>query len=269
LLRRAPRGESPPTSLPHLERALREQRADERRLVRLRHLADYPDDGYLPIFYPYVAALPGHLENLCDPRFPLPLPGLIHLRTRITTYRSIRGGEPFLPVVSFGPAQVTDKGLEFALITRVHVAGELAWEGEAIMLRRKKREKRLTPPRDVALDGVGAVNHRVTVKRGTARAWALASGDVNPIHLSPLTARLFGFRGTVVHGMWTLARLAAEHVTLVRTPGVTLSCDFKLPLIEPTTVVVREFARAGGLELRVLDRAGAKPHVLGRIAPLA
>ena len=37
------------------------------------------------------------------------------------------------------------------------------------------------------------------------RLYAAISGDRNPIHLHPLAAKAFGFRTTIVHGMWTLA----------------------------------------------------------------
>lgn len=42
------------------------------------------------------------------------------------------------------------------------------------------------------------------------RLYAAISGDRNPIHLHPLAAKAFGFRTTIVHGMWTLARCLAE-----------------------------------------------------------
>ena len=47
------------------------------------------------------------------------------------------------------------------------------------------------------------------------RRYAAVSGDTNPIHLSPLTSWLGGFRRPIVHGMWTHARaLAALDATL-------------------------------------------------------
>ncbi len=41
------------------------------------------------------------------------------------------------------------------------------------------------------------------------RAFALAGGDLNPIHRSTLFARWAGFEEPIVHGMWTAARLSA------------------------------------------------------------
>ena len=44
------------------------------------------------------------------------------------------------------------------------------------------------------------------------RRYGSVSGDLNPIHLSDPTAKLFGFPRAIAHGMWTKARcLAALH----------------------------------------------------------
>lgn len=50
---------------------------------------------------------------------------------------------------------------------------------------------------------------RLTVPAATGRRYAAVSGDRNPIHLHPLTARPFGFRRAIAHGMWTKARCLA------------------------------------------------------------
>ena len=41
------------------------------------------------------------------------------------------------------------------------------------------------------------------------RRFAKVAGDRNPIHMYWWTARLFGFRRPIIHGMWTLARCMA------------------------------------------------------------
>ena len=41
------------------------------------------------------------------------------------------------------------------------------------------------------------------------RRYAAVSGDHNPIHLYPLTAKAFGFPRQIAHGMWSKARCVA------------------------------------------------------------
>ena len=44
-----------------------------------------------------------------------------------------------------------------------------------------------------------------------SRAYAAVSGDVNPIHMSALTAKAFGFPRAIAHGMYTAARALSEY----------------------------------------------------------
>jgi acyl dehydratase len=48
------------------------------------------------------------------------------------------------------------------------------------------------------------------VDADVGRRYAQVSGDYNPIHLHPLSARLFGFKRPIAHGWWLLARSLAE-----------------------------------------------------------
>ncbi len=40
----------------------------------------------------------------------------------------------------------------------------------------------------------------------TSRKYALISGDLNPIHLYPITAKVFGMRSNIIHGMWNMSK---------------------------------------------------------------
>jgi hypothetical protein len=44
----------------------------------------------------------------------------------------------------------------------------------------------------------------------TGRLYARLSGDYNPIHLWPWSARLLGFKRPIIHGMHTVGRAVAE-----------------------------------------------------------
>ena len=66
------------------------------------------------------------------------------------------------------------------------------------------------------------------------------SGDLNPIHMHPLSARLFGFSSAIAHGMWTKARcLAALEPRL--PDAFTVDVAFKKPILLPRKV---EFCEA-------------------------
>ena len=50
------------------------------------------------------------------------------------------------------------------------------------------------------------------------RRYAAVSGDHNPIHLYPITAKALGFPRQIAHGMWTMARCVAALEN--RLPGL-------------------------------------------------
>jgi acyl dehydratase len=94
------------------------------------------------------------------------------------------------------------------------------------------------------------------------RRYGAASGDRNPIHLHPLTARLFGFPRAIAHGMWTVARCLAAHGV---PQAVRVGAEFRAPVLLPGTVA---FAADGSrFELRGTGEAG-RLHVSGRVDPL-
>ncbi|WP_432119115.1 MaoC family dehydratase [Streptomyces sp. bgisy032] len=92
------------------------------------------------------------------------------------------------------------------------------------------------------------------------RRYGAASGDRNPIHLHPLTARLFGFPRAIAHGMWTVARCLAAHGT---PDSCHVRADFRAPVLLPGTVTYA--ARDGRFELRGKDD---RLHVTGGVYPV-
>ena len=104
---------------------------------------------------------------------------------------------------------------------------------------------------------------------GLGREYAAVSGDVNPIHLSALTAKAFGFPRTIVHGMWTHARaLAALEGRL--PAAYEVGVHFRKPVLLPSTVGFG-FTQAdpdtnSDLDFQVTNREGNKIHLTGSVA---
>jgi hypothetical protein len=98
--------------------------------------------------------------------------------------------------------------------------------GDAGERASRSRSKRKAPP---------AASAEWRLPGNLGRRYASVSGDSNPIHIHPLTARLFGFPRAIAHGMWTKARcLAALEPAL---PGAyTVSVEFLKPILLPGKV---------------------------------
>lgn len=219
----------------------------------------------VPATWPHVLAFPLHLKVLTDSSVPFPLLGLVHLRNRIIQHRPIGEGENLDLDVSLGEAKQTSKGLEFDLITQARSAGRLVWEENSTTLFRQpdsgNGETRKEPPQLETY----ANTCDVQVPESTGRHYAAASGDRNPIHLYPLTAKMFGFPRAIAHGMWSKARVLSllEQQREWQDDAFTINCDFKKPLFLPGSAMLNWQASARGLDYQLLNGKGNAPHLSG------
>jgi acyl dehydratase len=89
------------------------------------------------------------------------------------------------------------------------------------------------------------------------------SGDHNPIHLYALTAKAFGFRRQIAHGMWSKARcLAALDGRL--PDAVRVEAAFKKPVLLPGQVAFGSARSGDGYAFSLTDPRSGAPHLLGR-----
>jgi acyl dehydratase len=99
------------------------------------------------------------------------------------------------------------------------------------------------------------------------RRYAAVSGDHNPIHLYPLTAKAFGFPRQIAHGMWSKARCVAAIAN--RLPdAVTVEVEFKKPILLPGTVAfgsrVVDDGPHQGIDFSLTNPTSGAPHLAGR-----
>ncbi len=253
-------------TIPSLEARLAPAVPDAAHLDAYRELCGFEPDQRLPITYPHVLAGSLHLALLTSDAFPLRLLGLVHLRSRIEAQRAIGQREPIDLRCRVGGHRESARGQEFELYTEARAGGQLAWTETSTLLARRTGSRTARPPLVAATARAapeGASTTQFHLGADLGRRYARVSGDYNPIHLSVLTARLFGFRRAIVHGMWSLARIAAELQPRVSGGGAVLEVAFKLPVLLPARVSLRAWPRERGLSFALLDEAGERPHATG------
>jgi acyl dehydratase len=104
----------------------------------------------------------------------------------------------------------------------------------------------------------------VRVPDDIGRRYGAVSGDRNPIHLSGLSAKLFGFRSAIAHGMWLKARtLAALEGRLPER--YTVDVRFKTPVFLPATIAISAQRADDGWTLDVRNPRNDKPHLSGTV----
>ena len=218
---------------------------------------------YLPVCYPQVLALPLQLHLMGHESFPLPAMGLVHVSNRIEQQRPLATDEAFDVRVEIATIEKTERGFEFEMVTELRAADDtLAWRGIArILNRRGGGGKKKSPPPAPQPSGLPLLEEW-SLKANLGRRYARASGDVNPIHLSALSAKLLGFKRAIIHGMWTQARAATVLPLATDTAGV-LAVDFKTPLFLPGKARLHGELQGNIANFEVKDARNHKPILEG------
>ncbi|MFF8847155.1 MaoC/PaaZ C-terminal domain-containing protein [Streptomyces sp. NPDC015127] len=249
--------------LPATRLVLPAARTDPARLAAYATVCGFPTTGPLPLTYPHVLGFPLALRLMADRAFPLPLPGLVHTRIDIARHgRALLPGDR--PELAVHAEALTPhrRGTEVVVVTEARLDGRLVWESRSSYLARHRTA--YDGPRDSAPDSgplPPVAEWRLPGDLG--RRYGAASGDRNPIHLHPLTARLFGFPCAIAHGMWTFARCLAE-AQRTTGPAAAARAEFRAPVLLPASVTyaARGTADSTSFELRGgCDRLHLTGHV--------
>jgi acyl dehydratase len=252
--------------IPDLTLELPDVGVDRERLAAYDRVCGFAVRDVLPATYSHMLAFPLHLKLMTDSSFPLAAIGLVHIYNRITQHRPLDASERLALRVWSGPLEPHPRGHQFSILTEVRVGDELVWEATSTNLRRG---------RDSETDEAGSGPRVPTTEDLPATAtWKLpgdlgrrygsVSGDLNPIHIHSLTARMFGFGSAIAHGMWTKAHcLAALEPRL--PDAFTVEVAFKRPVLLPATVEFAVRASDGEIQFGVRDRRKQTPHLDGRL----
>ncbi len=231
----------------------------------------FPVKDTAPLTFPHVLAFPLHLAVLSSPQFPFAAMGTIHVANRITSHRPIEVGETLQIEVHTGPLVDDPKGTAVDFLASATVDGETVWESASTYLRRRRDGGVVSASStDASTDPApsrvvpGRMTWRLAGDLG--RRYAAVSGDHNPIHLYPLTAKALGFPRQIAHGMWSLARCVAALEN--RLPdAVTVEASFKKPILLPGTVAFGQDAVPDGITFALTSPRSGAPHLVGRTHP--
>lgn len=257
--------------LPNVSLWLTGVRPNPKKVAEYAKVCGFTLEGdKLPFTYLHILAFPLHMELMLHKDFPLALMGLVHIRNSITQHQAIRSGDKLDICCKFSNLTETDKGLEFDICTEISSAGILLWESTSTNLARKGgSSSKNKGPRPEPTPFAHQESWKLASNLG--RRYAKVSGDSNPIHLFSLSAKLFGFKGHIAHGMWSKARAAATLQPLMQSDACQLSCEFKLPVFLPCQVELNWNAidtNAAQTDFELRSKDGSKTHMKGHIRAL-
>ncbi|MGV9248452.1 MaoC family dehydratase [Streptomyces sp. NPDC003710] len=249
----------PDAPFPRVRLLLPGVRIDSGRLAAYERVCGFPTGAEaLPATYPHVLGFPLALRIMASRRFPLPLVGLVHTSVEITQRAPLAPDEEYDIGVRVRELLPHRRGTEAVVVTEVHAGERLVWESASTYLARH----RTTAPAGAPPSGRSVLPALAEWRLAddVGRRYAAVSGDRNPIHLHPLTARPFGFPRAIAHGMWTVARCLAEQSAA--GAAVHLRAEFRAPVLLPGTVT---YAADGG---RFELRGGNRLHLRGELRNL-
>jgi acyl dehydratase len=264
------------SGLPDLEVTLPEFTVDRHELAGYDRVCGLRLSDTLPITYLHVLAFPLSMQLMTDRSFPYPLIGMVHLANRMTQHRPVAVDEKLSFRVHADRLRPHKKGWVFDLLAEARVGDELVWEGESSYLRPGKPSEDGAPDLPDSLPGdtvpgdleppADAPSVIWSVPGDIGRRYGKVSGDVNPIHLHPWTAKAFGFPRHIGHGMWSHAKAMGGFEG--RLPDAFMTdVRFLKPVLLPTTVAFTTFPIDDGDAFTVRGASKPVPHLAGTIRP--
>jgi acyl dehydratase len=225
----------------------------------------FPVKDVVPVPYPHLLAFPFQMAIMSDPAFPAPAIGMVHLENSITVHRPVSVGETVTVTANVAGGRPHPKGTLYDFHTLVRAGDETAWEETSTYLRRGKGDEDASSGSSFPDAEPSGVVWRLPGDLG--RRYAAVSGDHNPIHLYPLTAKALGFPRQIAHGMWTMARCVAALEN--RLPdSVRVDVAFKRPVLLPGSVAFGSTPVDGGYAFSLTSPEDGSPHLAGRTTSL-
>lgn len=193
--------------------------------------------------YLQMLSLPLQMQCLVDKKSPFPLLGLIHAANTVEVKGRCDLARPFECRVRFSDVRPHSRGWEVDITLQAFQDDHCVYQATSSYLV-KVKAVHVAPRAPVIETQTDNQSHtdvllsELSVPANTGRRYAKISGDYNPIHLFTLSAKLFGFKQPIAHGMWTLARSLSllpldngQHIE-------TLKCRFKRPVFLPAVINV-------------------------------
>jgi len=224
----------------------------------------------VPMTYPQLLTFPLAMAFFASADCPWPAMGTVHLANRIVQHQLLSVGDAVRVQLRTGTLLAHEKGQVFTLEMKLLREQETVWEATQTLLRLGVKA-----PAGAAY--ASRLNADLPLSRQAdllapsdiGRRYGRVSGDINPIHLSALSAKLFGFRRAIAHGLWTQARALAALMPKAPLEQAQLEVEFKTPLFLPSRASLwtrRSAVEPHEVSFEVRNDRGDKPHLRGHLS---
>lgn len=199
-----------------------------------------PESDYLHPCYLHSLAFPMHILLLLLPEFPFPLLGLVHVSNQVIQKRPVQKRESLSVSSTFKHLELHPKGWLFSISVEFYSGSEIVWQSVSTNLFLTKHGQEVGSASEQFSDTLTYdESAHWQLKADLGRRYAKVSGDYNPIHLYKWSAKLFGFKQHIIHGMWTKSYCISEMQKInpaLFNHAYEVNTAFKQPLYLPCEV---------------------------------
>lgn len=182
------------------------------------------------------------IQLLTQCKIPSKLGGLIHISTKFTLNSEHDWQQPYDVKVELESFEEVDAGIVYSVETSLFQQGELTWKNvNKVLAKNKSYHGKKAAVKSTKLTSEPIAIHTITQK--TALEYARLSNDYNPIHLSTPTAKLFGLKKAVIHGMYNAHFVLYQLLKQDKLTGKNITIAFNKPCYLPNKVCLHQTSK--------------------------
>ena len=245
---------------------------DAAEIAAYAKVCGFASQAGVPLLYPQMLIFPLAMDFFGSEHCPWPALGTVHLANRVVQHAALHAGDVVRVEMRTGELIAHEKGQVFTLEFTLSRDDACVWEGTMTVLRMGVKnavgkENTSVVSVDVDLSCQATFSSPADI----GRRYGLVSGDLNPIHVSAASAKLFGFKQAIAHGLWTTARALSAMLPNQPLQTAELLVDFKTPLYLPSRPSLWATRQIKGTQhhnavFEVRNAKGDKPHLRAQLA---
>ena len=264
------------TALPALTLKVRDFAINTMQFNQYMESFGFEDDRKTPAPFFYLATQTSQLYLLTQSQFPLSPAGLVHLGVSFEQQEALLSKEwSHSPagnyiVMSIVNQRDSKKGLVFDIETEFYGPGKTA----CLKIINTYLARAIKGKSDENLPVLCEFNHEmngdepsmdlaITLNPHAGKRYARLSGDYNPIHLWRFTAKLFGFKRPIIHGIFLVSKAYEQlHNNLDGAPKMGVF-QFKSPFYLPGMGQLSIYKE--GQETVIQVHSAGQSHLHGKV----
>lgn len=198
----------------------------------------------IPLNYYYLLAQRSQMVLCAEKSFPYPVLGMVHCSNNLVQSKEISIDLPLVIDVEIYDVKRDEKNntrLFFKVVfsqagQECVICKSQYWVKNPHQIKTKPKSK---PTVHESSQYEYQEIDRFQLPTELGRRYAWISGDFNPIHLYAWTARLFGFKRSIIHGMFLSAKAQESIEMTLNKPLKAIHVEFKRPVFLPKELVLK------------------------------